>query len=185
MPDYTKGKIYKICSNNPDIVEVYYGSTVQPLCERIAGHRASYKRWIDGNTKFGCSIFYCFKQYGVGQFHIELVENYSCENKEQLLSYENKFIRNNECVNKYSAILSVEEKKEYKKQYSIDNKEKISDHSKQFYLKNKDKIKEQTKQYSENNKDKIKQYQAKYREDNKEKYKEYFKQRYQAKKESI
>ena len=169
MPDYTKGKIYKICSNNPDIVEVYYGSTTQTLCCRMSGHRASYKRWID-NKGEPYSIHHYFKQYGIGQFHIELVENYSCENKEQLLSYENKFIRDNECVNKCSAILSVEERKKYKKQYQSDNKEKKQLYDKQLYQENKENILERTKQHYQANKDKIN---------------EKRRQRYQLKKESI
>ena len=168
MPDYTLGKIYKICSNNPDIVEVYYGSTTQTLCCRMSGHRAAYKRWIDNKCE-PCSIHHYFKQYGVGQFHIELVENYSCDNKEQLLSYENKFIRDNECVNKNSAIQTVEKRKERDKQYYQDNKEKV---------------KERTKQYSEDNKEKIKQYQVEYRETNKDKINEQRRQRRLLKKES-
>ena len=179
MKDYTQGKIYKICSNNPDITEVYYGSTIQQLCSRMSSHRADYKRWNTGKSYMKSTIHYYFKQYGIEQFHIELVENYSCENKEQLLSHENKFIRGYECCNKFASFQTTEERKEYHKQYREDNKDKINESLKQYYQDNKEKIKEKTKQYSENNKEKTVEYQKQYREDNKEKLKEYFKERYQ------
>ena len=197
MPDYTLGKIYKICSNNPDIVEVYYGSTTQTLCSRMSGHRAKFKLWNNDKTNRSCSIFHCFEQYGIEQFHIELVENYSCENKEQLLSYENKFIRDNECINKRASIQTVEERKEKNKQYRQDNKEKIleyqkqyyqeksEDYFKQYYQDNKEKITEYQKQLYQENKEKIIARTKQYHQDNKDKINEQRRQRYQAKKESI
>ena len=38
---YMNGKIYKIFNSTDD--EIYVGSTVQRLCERMAKHRASIK----------------------------------------------------------------------------------------------------------------------------------------------
>ena len=180
MPDYSKGKIYKICSNNPEIKEVYYGSTVQTLSNRMTKHRAGYKSWINGKGG-ACSIFYFFKQYDLEQFHIELVLNYPCENKEELLKKENEYIRGYECVNKYVAYQSVQERKEHDKQYKEVNKERI----KQYIEANKEKITEYKKQYYEANKEKKAEYDKRYREANKERiaaYREANKERYKANK---
>ena len=149
--DWSLGKIYKIISNNPDVNEVYYGSTCQRLLSsRMSGHRANYKQWISGkNGK--CSSFDLFEKYGVEQFHIELVEDYPCENGEQLHTQENIYIRGNECVNKNSAIDKYNNKQEYdrehyqlhkeeKKQYYQDNKEKLVIYKKEYYQNNKDEI---------------------------------------------
>ena len=48
--------------------------------------------------------------------------------------------------------------KEKKKQYYLDNKEKIAEQRKQYYLDNKEKIAEYKQQYHLDNKEKIKQY---------------------------
>jgi len=66
-----------------------------------------------------------------------------------------------------------EKKKQYDKQWRLDNKEKKKQYDKQYKLDNKEKIKEKRKQYRLNNKEKIKQYDKKYRLGNKEKLKQY------------
>ena len=131
--DYSKGKIYKIISNNPDITDVYYGSTKQLLLSyRMSGHRADYKKYLNGKMESKCTSFDMFDKYGIDQFHIELVEDFPCESKAQLLTRENVYIRGNGCVNKYSAISTPEEKKEYNKQYREDNHEQIILQKKQY-----------------------------------------------------
>ena len=73
--------------------------------------------------------------------------------------------------------------KEKKKQYNLDNKEERKQYDKQYYLNNKEKKKqynldnkEKLKQYRLNNKEKIKQYKKQYDLNNKEKSKQYKKQ---------
>ena len=149
--DWSNGKIYKIISNNPDIKEVYYGSTVQKLLTRMAGHRDSYTSWIKGKGGCCASSFYLFEKYGVEQFHIELIENYPCESREQLHTRENIYIRGYDCVNKKSAITTREELQKYNKQYKIDNKDKIREREKQYKIDNKERL----KQYRIDNKDRI------------------------------
>jgi len=41
MPDYQKGKIYKIVCNETGLV--YIGSTTQALSQRLQGHKKNYK----------------------------------------------------------------------------------------------------------------------------------------------
>ena len=58
---------------------------------------------------------------------IELIENYCCECKEELLRREGHYIRENECVNK---LIAGRTKKEYKSE----NKEKLIHKSERIVL---------------------------------------------------
>jgi hypothetical protein len=55
------------------------------------------------------------------------------------------------------------DKKEYNKQYHLDNKEKMNEKSKQYKLHNKEKMNEYFKQYRIDNKEKRKQYRINYK----------------------
>ena len=123
--DCSKGKIYFIRSNNPEIKSKYVGSTIQTLSQRMGGHRRGYTHWLAGKAA-ACSIYHEFKKYGVEQFYIELIEDYPCEREEQLYARENFFIRQEDCVNKYMAIKPSGGTKLYYKNYYEDNKEKIT-----------------------------------------------------------
>ena len=154
MPDYQKGKIYRIISPSKNLV--YIGSTTQPLSQRLAGHIRDYKKYINSNVYncYSSLIFEC------EDYKIELVEEYPCNNKQQLERKEGEYIKNNECVNKYVAgrtqkewykdnaeknreitkqyyIANADKYKEYNKQYNIANANKISERKKQYYLKKK------------------------------------------------
>jgi hypothetical protein len=158
MPDFSKSKIYKLISNNPEITSVYYGSTTQKLCARMSTHRAHYKSWCNGKVG-SCSIFEYFKQYGIEQFHIELVEDFPCDNKQQLFSRENEFIRGFDCINKNSTITTPEEKKQYHQQY---NKQYNLDHA------------DELKQYRSEHVDEVKQYQLDHADELKDYQKQYY-----------
>jgi hypothetical protein len=152
--DWSNGKIYRIISNNPEISVVYYGSTVQKLCKRMASHRGHYKAWCAGKAN-NYSIFPYFKQYGIEQFHIELVEDFPCDNEQQLLTQENVYIRENDCCNKQSAFSTPEEKKQQKKQYRQANRDTILLKQKQHYQDNKEQFSIKKKQHYKDNKEQI------------------------------
>ena len=131
---YSKGKIYKIISpSNPDLV--YYGSTIQKLCVRMSSHRCGIK-----NTCSSKNIL----QYDDAK--IILVETYPCKSKEELISKEAEYIRNNNCVNK---MIPGRTRQEY-------------------YQDNKDELKEKKQAYNEMNKEKIQKYNAEYRSSNRQ-----------------
>jgi len=107
---YKNGKIYKIVSpSNPELV--YYGSTTQRLCSRMAVHK--------------CLMTTSSKQLiELGDAEIILVENYPCNNKKELLKKEGEYILNNECINTKIAGRTTKEYqqtneawKEYHRQY--------------------------------------------------------------------
>ena len=103
MPDYQKGKIYKLWS--PQGNEIYIGSTVNSLAKRLGQHK----------TDSRCNSKYLFENYDVVK--IELIEEYPCNNKMELGRKEGEHIRNNTCLNRCIAGRTD-------KEYYEDNKEK-------------------------------------------------------------
>lgn len=194
MPDYKQGKIYKIVSNQTE--DIYIGSTVQALSARLSSHRAKYKKYKQGNTYYTSSFI--ILEYDDAKIY--LIEEYPCDNKEQLLAREGDYIKKLDCVNKRIAgrgikqyqqdnkeILNEKSKEKYKnnreailkrhKKYYQENKEDILKRQKEYIEKNKDKIKEYTKEYQLKNKEIIAKKEKEYRENNKEKRKEYIRNR--------
>jgi len=158
MPIYFTGKIYAIKCNETD--DVYIGSTIQTLKERLGKHRRDMKRWKDGKGRNITS----FEIVQYDSCYIELLETYPCNSKEELLKKEKEYIESIECINKCRPFRTDEEKKEYDKEYA-----------KEYREANKERVLQQHKEYYEANKEKVLQYQKEYyeekrKEKNKEKY---------------
>ena len=85
MSDYSKGKIYRLLCDDPNLV--YYGSTVRELEKRLIGHTCKSN---------SCSSKILVEAGGI---RIELVENYPCNSKAELELREKMYIRSNNCVN--------------------------------------------------------------------------------------
>jgi hypothetical protein len=144
--DYANGRIYKIepiCEHDEN--EVYYGSTCQLLCKRMDFHRSGYKSWKAGKRGKTRS-FDLLDKYGVENCKIYLVESYPCETKEELLSREGYYIKNNKCVNKKVAGRTMQ-------RYKEENKEKIRDYKKKYQQDNKIMLSVKSKTYRDANKD--------------------------------
>jgi hypothetical protein len=181
---YINGKIYIITDIGYN--KCYYGSTIQTLSQRMTGHRADYKRYLNG-IGCKCASFELFDEFGVENYKIELVELYPCNSKVELEKQEGLYIKNNDCVNKN---LAGRNKKEYQlankdkiKEYYINNKDQKLEYQKEYRLANKDKIKDQKHQsylrskakllqYYIDNKDQKLEYQKEYRLANKDKIKD-------------
>ena len=140
MPDYSKGKIYKVVDF--EMTKCYIGSTVQPLCSRMATHRDHYRKYVNGKSLIWASVFRLFDEFGLKNCKIVLVENYPCNSKEELEGREGEYQKNTECVNKYTAGKNPEEQKlensNRQKQQRIDNPEKVREYDRQAYYKRKE-----------------------------------------------
>lgn len=148
MPNYQNGKIYSIRSHSrPDLV--YVGSTIQPLSVRLGGHKKP------SNQSTSKQIIV------LGDSYIELIENYSCNSREELDRREGEVIRSMDCVNKRIAGRT-------QKEYYQDNADTIIERCNQYNKVNADKI----KQYYQDNADKVLQQQKQYRQDNADKIKQ-------------
>jgi hypothetical protein len=139
MPDYSKSKIYSIRSHKTD--KVYIGSTILALSARFAEHRRFHRFYLSGGgkgRKNGCRSSELMEFDDV---YIELVEEYPCENKEQLLKREGEIIRNTpNAVNRCIAGRN-------KKQWDEDNKEHIKQYQKEYDAKRAEKKKEYNRLY--------------------------------------
>jgi hypothetical protein len=174
MPDYQKGKIYKLWSPSKNLV--YYGSTIQSISQRLTDHINCFNRYKKDNNK---RYFISFLVLDCEDYKIELIEEYPCNNKQQLCKKEGEYIKNNECVNKQIAGRTT-------KEWAEDNKEKIKEQKKEWnkndYENNPDKHKEKNKLKYEKNKDDRLEKQKKYYKDNIDKRLEYAKNYREAKK---
>lgn len=159
MPDYSKSKIYKLVSSN--LEDIYIGSTTLRLCSRKAGHINAFKNWKNGKGNYVSS----FKIIENNEFDIILLEEYPCENKEQLHARERHYIENNKCVNMIIPNRKPDEYRKVNAESIANNRCKNREKNNQYYHDNKEKI----EMYRENNKEILKQKRQIYRENNKEK----------------
>ena len=164
MPDYQKAKIYKLWSPSKKLV--YYGSTTQTLSQRLAEHISKKK-----NKTETCNSHLVLE---CDDYKIELLEEYPCNNKQQLCRKEGEYIKNNNCVNNRIAGRTNNE-------YQKDNKKKCDEIKKKYRDNHKEKIKE----YRENHKQETIEYKKSYYENNKQQIKEHNKQRYEIRKQNI
>ena len=115
MPNYQNGKIYSIRSHLTD--DVYIGSTIETLAKRLFNHKRYYKQWLNKKTNYTSSYKIIEKDFE--NCYIELVENYPCNNKNELCRREGEIIRNTTCINKNIAGRT-------QKEWGNDNKENSS-----------------------------------------------------------
>ena len=182
MPiNYQNGKIYKIVSyENPGIV--YIGSTSRRLlCDRMKGHRTSYKQWLNGKREGYCSSYELLK---FNDCKIEFICNHPCNSKDELCTIEGDYIRKYKADENYCCV-NIHINGRTKKEYRKDNKEKISKYKKEYYEDNKEKISNYQKDYYDDNKEKILKNRKEYRKDNKEKISEYNKEYYKNNREKL
>lgn len=142
MVNYDNGKIYKIVCNTTG--KVYIGSTTKKyLSQRLAKHKADYKRYLNGLEGYITS----YEILKNGNYDMILIESFPCNSKDELFSRERYYTNTIDCVNKVKNQGIVKElgKKEYKKQtdkkYRENNQEKIKKMYKEYRQKNLETIK--------------------------------------------
>ena len=158
MPDYSKASIYKIVCNITG--NIYIGSTCQPLHKRLSQHLIEFK---SGKYLSSSEII------ENGNYSIILVEQYPCQNRNQLLRKEREYIDTLECVNKQTPFVTVEEMKKRLKTHYENNKEHIKKYKKEWCINNKEKLKEKSKEYRQINKEELSLKKKQYYEAHKEK----------------
>ena len=198
MPDYSNGKIYVIRFTDNDN-HIYIGSTIQPLAVRFGGHKKKSNR----------SIYKYINEIYKGDWskcYIELLEDFKCDNKEQLNKREGEIIRQYKADDKYNVLnryvagrtgkeYYIEQKEnilKYQAEYRQANKDKIAeyhqniiDKKQEYYKTNRNDILIKQKEYQQENKDKIAKYQAEYRQANKDKIATQEAEYYQANRDKI
>ncbi len=159
MSCYRLGKIYRIiCLPNPDIQ--YVGSTFNELRHRWDSHKRSYNDHLNGRKRRGIAIYKYFKEYGIENFKIVLIKEYSVfaensKDRKHLQAFEQLWINKIRCCNIKNTFQI--KKISYLNWYS-NNKDNVRKRGIYYRQKNKDKVKDRKKEYSRRNADKIKEY---------------------------
>ena len=134
------------------------GATCQKkLCTRLAQHVSK---------KNDCSSKGIIER---GNYEMLLIESYPCNSKDELHRRERHFIETlDNCVNNKRPIRTKEEKKEYNKEWYVENKTDILEKQKKYNDENKEQKSEYDKnRYIENKVDILKQ-QKKYQHQNRD-----------------
>jgi hypothetical protein len=138
MLAYQNGKIYQIINTIND--EVYVGSTCSSLSIRMCKHRYYVNHC---NTP----VYKAFKEIGVGNLLIELIEYYPCNTKEELNRREGEWIRKIGTLNRMVAGRTTAERyDEYAgviartraAKWAIDNREQHNSNSRKWCKNNHD-----------------------------------------------
>jgi hypothetical protein len=119
--------IYKIIDNTND--NLYIGSTTLSLKKRLNNHKC----------KNDCSSYQIIEN---GDYIIAEIEKCDVENRRYREQY---WIDNTDCINKYRAYRTKEQRKEQKMKYNEKNKDKRREYDKKYHEKNKDKRREYAK----------------------------------------
>ena len=147
MVNYQNGKIYKIIDNTNN--NIYVGSTTQTLSNRLKGHIGHYKNYLVGKAR-KCMSYDILKN---NDYKIISIEEYPCENREQLRIREQYWIDTLKCINSQRAYQSKENRKEYMKKNRLDNLEYRINKDRDRYSKNNKIMKEQAMENYYKNKD--------------------------------
>ena len=138
MPDYSKGKIYKLqCDDG----YYYIGSTCNELRYRLNGHKTDSK---DRDAY----VYQHINTIGWDRVRIVMVEEFSCENREQLVRKEDEHIRNNRtdtfCLNTRCSFETEEQKKErhriQQQKYRGNNRQEVRDRNNEYHKAHREEI---------------------------------------------
>jgi len=91
--NYQNGRIYQILNHIND--DIYVGSTTQSLSKRFSWHKGDSTKEKKQNYK----LYRAMKEIGSENFYIELIENYPCNTKEELIAREQYYIRERGTLN--------------------------------------------------------------------------------------
>ena len=148
MPDFSKAKIYKLVSNKSS--DIYIGSCLVELSKRFSVHKTPSNKCVSKSMFVDDAII-----------TIVLIENYQCENKNQMKARELHYITTLQCINKnkpFVCDINYSDYKEWQKQYQLEHGEQIKQQKQQYNINNAEQIKQHKNQYHLEHKEQIKQY---------------------------
>ena len=155
--DYKNGKIYKLVCNETGMT--YIGCTTQPLSKRLYYHKINCK--YSKNCIINNAL--SFKIIENHNYSIVLIENYPCNNIEELKRRCRYYMETIDCVNinthtikSKECVTHINENIQQKvNEFVSENKEYKSQRWKAYYEKNKEKIKQKGLEYREKNRNRI------------------------------
>jgi hypothetical protein len=172
------GFVYKLCSIDPEVKEIYVGST-KNLRVRKNLHKSKCNN--ESDKEHNKSVYQFIRANGgFSNWDVIQLERVEFNTRHELNARERHYFELLKAtLNKQVPSRTRnewrcdnhDELKEYLKNYNKDNEEKIKEQKKQNYVQHKKEILEKQKTYRKDNKEKIFENQKTYREDNKEKIK--------------
>ena len=167
MVNYANSVVYKIMSLDPEIDDIYVGSTCA-FRKRKHQHKSNC---ANENAKYYNQYVYQYirDNGGWANWSMVVVKAYpDITNKMELLAKETKWLKklnatlNQRVPGKKLTLGKVEYGRQYSKQYYSNNKDKVAEYSKQYQKLNKEHLTEYKKQYNQQyqelNKDKLTEY---------------------------
>ena len=146
--DYSKGLIYKIKCLDPEIKDIYVGSTLNEVARRKK-HKTNCTS--PKNDKYNLRVYQFIRSNGGWEnWKLVPIKLYPCNSRLELRMEEERMIEELEeftTLNRQRAYCSEEEKKEYMKKYREKHKDEIREQRKEYREKHKDEIEEKRKIY--------------------------------------
>lgn len=141
--DYSRCVIYKLCCKDPLITDEYYGHTTDKIKRKCA-----HKIRCNNPNSNGYNIYvYQFIRENGGweNWDMIVVEEFSCENKNQAEQRERHWIETQQAtLNKIIPTRTIQE-------YYQENWDRIQIRNKKYYEENKEEISKYKKQYKKDN----------------------------------
>ena len=176
MVNYANSFIYKLCCKNPNITEIYIGSTTNKY-RRKQQHKSDCNN--ENGKMYNRYVYQFIRENGnFENWDFVEIESFNATDKGHLHARERVWIE--ELKSELNKYIPTRTRKEYRetnkdemKVYRETNKDVISKRMKEYYQTNKavisKQMKEYNKEYRAKNKEKQKEYNKKYREANKNK----------------
>jgi len=169
MPKYENAIVYKLCCDDPEITDIYVGSTCNFKVRKWT-HKSNCNN--ENSKEYNRYVYqYIRENGGWDAWSMILIKKYPyVVDNQELLMKERKWITKlNATLNKRVPCVLLElGKTEYGKQHYEKNKDKRLEYNKQYRADNKDKLIEYGKQRYEKNKNKLLEYNKQRYEKNKE-----------------
>jgi hypothetical protein len=179
--DYSKNINYKIVCKNPNIKELYVGSTTE-FIKRKNKHKSDCNCLTSKGYNF---YIYQFirENGGWNNWQMIEIEKYPCKDSLDAKKRERYLLETLQAsLNMVKPSRTI---KEYYIEYQQNNKEELIKKRQIYNETNREKRISNNKEYYIENLDKIKEYQKKYREENREQNIEYSKEYYQQNKDKL
>ena len=133
-----KGYIYALYSIEYKEYPIYIGSTIQKIYMRHTEHRKNYRNYLNGKYHF-ISSFILYDKFGFEGVAHKLIKEVEVDSRKELFKYERETIEEykDKCLNIMCPYRTEEERKELKKEWEEQNKNKIKANKKEnFFTKN-------------------------------------------------
>jgi predicted Mrr-cat superfamily restriction endonuclease len=174
--------IYKIICKDENVLDFYVGSTTS-VRHRKYQHKSNCN---NENKSYNFKIYQSIRENGGWEnWDLKVIEEISnCSKVQAHIREEQLRVELQATLNSNKVIIEMD-RKEYKKEWSSQNADKLKEQKKEYYQQNKEKIDLQNKKYQIQNKEKVDLQKKEYYQLNANKIKEQVKEYYDSNKEKI